>query len=56
MTRIPLPTEREPRGIPTWAIAAFFVLALIGAVAFNLWLDSGCDITGVVTSDGKACI
>lgn len=58
MEHIPLPDlmERFERPVPVWVIVAFFVLALAGAIAFNLWLDSGCDITGAVTSEGKACV
>lgn len=31
-------------------------LAVLFAIGFSLWLDSGCSLQGVITSTGKTCI
>lgn len=40
-----------------WAGGFLIVLGMFAiAIGFNLWLDSGCGLTGVITTGGKVCI
>lgn len=36
-------------------IMVLFV-GFIAAIVFNVWLDSGCHLQGVITTHGKVCI
>lgn len=35
---------------------ALFVLFIVLAITFNVWLDHGCKLQGVMTWHGKVCI
>jgi len=46
-------TERRSR--PSLAPLVFAALFVLGIV-YLIWLDSGCGISGIMTSAGKVCI
>lgn len=35
---------------------AVLIFAVGIAVAFNVWLDSGCELQGAITWQGKICL
>jgi len=37
-------------------IFALFVIGCIAIIAFNVWLDWGCGLSGAITWSGKVCI
>lgn len=40
-------------------VVGFALLFMVGvglALAYNIWLDSGCHVNGVMTMAGKVCL
>ena len=34
----------------------YFVVAFSLAIGYLVWLDSGCELSGVMTWEGKVCV
>jgi hypothetical protein len=36
--------------------ATVFILGAAASIGYVIWLDSGCELTGVMTWQGKVCL